>query len=95
MEFSRNVKMGGRFAEGFGSHQNELQVNWLVVDYLKCMWEEKMDMLIFSGENAVLTALVRKDAKLGLIFLDMKRTAEEVADLVCWSFFVWQLRWSD
>jgi len=35
-----------------------------------------------SGENAVLTALARKDAKLGLVFLDMKRTAEEVAALV-------------
>jgi hypothetical protein len=35
-----------------------------------------------SGENAVLTALARKDAKLGLVFLDMKRTAEEVAKLV-------------
>lgn len=32
-----------------------------------------------SGENAVLTALIGKDAKLGLVFLDMKRTAEEVA----------------
>jgi predicted regulator of Ras-like GTPase activity (Roadblock/LC7/MglB family) len=35
-----------------------------------------------SGENAVLTALARKDAKLGLIFLDMKRTSEEVAKVV-------------
>jgi predicted regulator of Ras-like GTPase activity (Roadblock/LC7/MglB family) len=39
-------------------------------------------VLMTSGENAVLTALARKDAKLGLIFLDMKRTAEEVAGLV-------------
>ncbi len=36
-------------------------------------------VLMASGENAVLTALARKDAKLGLVFLDMKRTAEEVA----------------
>ncbi|MGC1121503.1 MAG: roadblock/LC7 domain-containing protein [Candidatus Methanofastidiosia archaeon] len=36
-------------------------------------------VLIASGENAVLIALVRKDAKLGLVFLDMKRTAEEVS----------------
>ena len=37
---------------------------------------------VASGENAVLTALARKDAKLGLVFLDMKRTAEEVEKLV-------------
>lgn len=36
-------------------------------------------VLMASGENAVLTALARKDAKLGLVLLDMKRTAEEVA----------------
>ena len=39
-------------------------------------------VLMASGENAVLTALARKDAKLGLVFLDMKRTAEEVARIV-------------
>lgn len=39
-------------------------------------------VLMASGENAVLTALARKDAKLGLVFLDMKRTAEEVAKAV-------------
>ena len=39
-------------------------------------------VLMAAGESAVLTALARKDAKLGLVFLDMKRTAEEVAELV-------------
>ena len=39
-------------------------------------------VLMASGENAVLTALARKDAKLGLVFLDMKRTAGEVAGIV-------------
>ncbi|MBU7033205.1 MAG: roadblock/LC7 domain-containing protein [Theionarchaea archaeon] len=39
-------------------------------------------VLMASGENAVLTALARKDAKLGLVFLDMKRTAHEIASLV-------------
>jgi predicted regulator of Ras-like GTPase activity (Roadblock/LC7/MglB family) len=39
-------------------------------------------VLMASGEEAVLTALARKDAKLGLVFLDMKRVAEEVARLV-------------
>ncbi|MBU7013832.1 MAG: roadblock/LC7 domain-containing protein [Theionarchaea archaeon] len=39
-------------------------------------------VLMASGENAVLTALARRDAKLGLVFLDMKRTAEEISKLV-------------
>ena len=39
-------------------------------------------VLLASGENAVLTALARKDAKLGLVFLDMKRTAGEVATII-------------
>ncbi|MBU7014152.1 MAG: roadblock/LC7 domain-containing protein [Theionarchaea archaeon] len=39
-------------------------------------------VLMASGDNAVLTALARKDAKLGLVFLDMKRTAEDVARMV-------------
>ena len=39
-------------------------------------------LLMSAGENAVLTALARKDAKLGLVFLDMKRTAEDVATRV-------------
>lgn len=33
-------------------------------------------------EEAVLTVLARRDAKLGLIFLDMKRAAEDLAALV-------------
>ena len=39
-------------------------------------------ILMAAGENAVLTALARKDAKLGLVFLDMKRTAEEIRKVV-------------
>ncbi len=39
-------------------------------------------LLMSVGEEAVLTALARKNAKLGLVFLDMKRTATELARLV-------------
>ena len=39
-------------------------------------------VLMASGENAVLTALAREDAKLGLVFLDMKRVAGEVAAII-------------
>lgn len=39
-------------------------------------------ILMAVGEEAVLTTLVREGAKLGLIFLDMRRTAEDLARLV-------------
>jgi hypothetical protein len=39
-------------------------------------------ILMSVGEEAVLTAMARSDAKLGLIFLDMKRAAEDMAKLV-------------
>jgi len=34
------------------------------------------------GSEAVLTALVRKDGKLGLVFLEMRRAAEDLVKLV-------------
>jgi hypothetical protein len=34
------------------------------------------------GEDAVLTVLAREQAKLGLIFLDMRRAAEDLTRLV-------------
>jgi len=34
------------------------------------------------GEEAVLTAMARQDAKLGLIFLEMRRAAEDLVKLV-------------
>lgn len=39
-------------------------------------------LLMGAGEEAVLTALARKDAKLGLVFLDMKRAAEEITKII-------------
>ena len=39
-------------------------------------------VLMSAGREAVLTALAREDAKLGLIFLDMQRTAEEIGKVV-------------
>lgn len=39
-------------------------------------------ILMAIGEEAVLTVLARKDAKLGLIFLDMGRAAEDLNKLV-------------
>jgi predicted regulator of Ras-like GTPase activity (Roadblock/LC7/MglB family) len=39
-------------------------------------------LLLSVGADAVLTALVRQDAKLGLIFLDMRRAADDLEKLV-------------
>lgn len=39
-------------------------------------------LLMSIGEEAVLTALAREDAKLGLIFLDMRRATEDLEELI-------------
>jgi uncharacterized protein len=39
-------------------------------------------VLMSVGEEAVLTALAREQAKLGLIFLDMRRAAEDLTKLI-------------
>lgn len=39
-------------------------------------------MLTSVGEDAVLTILVRANARLGLIFLDMRRAADDLKELV-------------
>jgi predicted regulator of Ras-like GTPase activity (Roadblock/LC7/MglB family) len=39
-------------------------------------------ILMSVGEEAVLTALAREQAKLGLIFLDMRRATEALAELI-------------
>jgi predicted regulator of Ras-like GTPase activity (Roadblock/LC7/MglB family) len=39
-------------------------------------------LLTSVGVEAVLTALARQDAKLGLIFLEMRRAAEDIVKLV-------------
>ena len=39
-------------------------------------------ILMAVGQEAVLTALVRQNAKLGLIFLDMRRAADDLEKLI-------------
>ena len=39
-------------------------------------------ILLAIGEEAVLTVLARRQAKLGLVFLDMRRCVEELAKIV-------------
>lgn len=44
--------------------------------------EQGFVILSAIGDEAVLTVLARKQAKLGLIFLDMSRTVQELAKLI-------------
>ena len=39
-------------------------------------------LLMGAGEDAVLTALAKKNAKLGLVFLDMKRAADKISGVI-------------
>lgn len=53
-----------------------------VLDQVYIRGDAGFVILMAVGEEAVLTVLARKDAKLGLIFLDMKRSAEDLSRLV-------------
>jgi uncharacterized protein len=39
-------------------------------------------LMTYGGPDAVLTVLAKPNAKLGLIFLDVKRAAESIVDLI-------------
>jgi predicted regulator of Ras-like GTPase activity (Roadblock/LC7/MglB family) len=52
------------------------------LDQVYVKGEDGYILLMSIGKDAVLTALARKEAKLGLVFLDMKRTAEELKKVV-------------
>ena len=59
---------------------NELGRGSLDQVYIK--GEKGYVILMSVGEEAVLTALAREQAKLGLIFLDMRRAAEDLTKLI-------------
>ncbi len=59
---------------------NELGRGLLDQVYIK--GEKGYVVLMSIGEDAVLTALAREQAKLGLIFLDMRRAAEALTKLI-------------
>jgi predicted regulator of Ras-like GTPase activity (Roadblock/LC7/MglB family) len=44
--------------------------------------EEGYIVLMEAGADAVLGGLCRQDAKLGMIFLDMRRAAKDIANLI-------------
>ncbi len=53
-----------------------------ILDQVYIKGENGFVILMSVGEEAVLTVLARKDAKLGLVFLDMGRTVTELKKLV-------------
>lgn len=59
---------------------NELGRGGLDQVYIK--GEKGYVILMSVGDEAVLTTLVREQAKLGLIFLDMRRAADDLEKLV-------------
>jgi len=67
------LALGGRIA-------GELGRGTLEQVYIK--GENGFVILMAVGEEAVLTVLARKDAKLGLVFLDMSRAAEDLLKLI-------------
>jgi hypothetical protein len=52
------------------------------LDQVYIKGEEGYVMLMSIGEDAVLTTLSRAKAKLGLIFLDMRRATEDLSELM-------------
>ncbi len=52
------------------------------LDQVYIKGEEGFVVLMSIGDDAVLTALAREDAKLGLIFLDMRRAADDLTKLI-------------
>ncbi len=67
------LSLGDRIAHELG-RGNLIQV------YVK--GEHGFVILSAVGEDAVLTVLAREDAKLGLVFFDMKRAAEDLRALL-------------
>ena len=67
------LSLGERIAQ-------ELQRGELEQVYIK--GDDGYVILTAVGEEAVLTALVRPEAKLGLVFLEMRRAAEDLARIV-------------
>jgi predicted regulator of Ras-like GTPase activity (Roadblock/LC7/MglB family) len=53
-----------------------------MLDQVYIKGENGYVVLMSVGEEAVLTVLARKQAKLGLLFLDMRRAAEELTKIV-------------
>jgi hypothetical protein len=52
------------------------------LDQVYIRGENGFMILMAVGDEAVLTVLARKQAKLGLLFLDMRRVTQDLSELV-------------
>jgi predicted regulator of Ras-like GTPase activity (Roadblock/LC7/MglB family) len=53
-----------------------------ILDQVYIRGENGFMILMAVGDEAVLTVLARKQAKLGLLFLDMRRVTQDLTELV-------------
>jgi predicted regulator of Ras-like GTPase activity (Roadblock/LC7/MglB family) len=53
-----------------------------ILDQVYIRGESGFVILMSVGEDAVLTVLAREQAKLGLLFLDMRRATEDLSQLI-------------
>jgi predicted regulator of Ras-like GTPase activity (Roadblock/LC7/MglB family) len=53
-----------------------------ILDQVYIRGESGFVILMSVGDDAVLTVLAREQAKLGLLFLDMRRAAEDLTQLI-------------
>jgi predicted regulator of Ras-like GTPase activity (Roadblock/LC7/MglB family) len=67
------ISLGERIAEELGRG---------ILDQVYIRGDNGYIVLMSIGEEAVLTTLAHSNAKLGLIFLDMKRAAEDLGKFV-------------
>ncbi len=67
------ISLGERIASELGRGE---------LDQVYIRGDSGFAILMLVGEEAVLTSLIRENARLGLIFLDMKRAADDLEKLV-------------
>ena len=67
------ISLGDRIAD---------ELNRGVLEQVLIKGDKGYVLMAYAGPNAVLTVLARPNAKLGLIFLDVKRAAESIVELV-------------
>ena len=53
-----------------------------VLDQVLIKGDNGYVLMVKAGEDAVLTVMAKSNAKLGLIFLDVKRAAKKISDMI-------------
>ncbi len=80
LEESRIAAMSATMLSMGSRTSSELQRGKLQQLFVK--GEDGYVIIMYAGPNAVLLAMTGKEAKLGLIFFDLSRAAEEVENIL-------------